>query len=456
MKRGLEDNIIGKKKYIPTRELESNTKENLFKKMSEDDVRIKVPNFSIPIQEVSHVTTYQTYSIYFRKKKGDKITEDYLEPKPGIKIGLAEVIEGKEKYILEIIQEENNLYLVINGIKKEQPIQINKLLPVANKPEIYIYVMTRFEFLQEQKNLPKKLHEIVVDSKNTCSIYETGMPTSRSSGGKIVKVMKSNVRIQDIENMLREIEVLEELNKNTNDYIEKLYGRVIINKKDQSIFPGMLVEQGINFHYYLFNLYEKAGARNYYPKIANYMNDIVNGVRYLHSQKYVHFDLKLDNLIYVGRQVKLIDFGFSRTFKEIEEGNIKRCGTKGYMAPEIVKNWIREIGTSTDIWALGCILILIIGNESGKEETNEKIQNYINEMTDIEEIRNEEIRRKVIINYENIIKDLINKHPNFIQYDKYTHHKEDMMNFILKMLKIKPRERLKSEDLVMPNGVFLQ
>ena len=218
MKRIPEEHII-KKKRIPTRILEDNTKENSLKKMSEDDVRIKVPSSFIPIQQISYVTTYQTYKIYLRKKIGNIIIENYLESIPGINLFLAEAIEGEKKCIFEIIQEENNLYLIINGIKIKQPIQINKLLLMANNPEIYIYIMTKNEFLQNQKNLPKKLDKIEDDSKNTCSIYETGMPTSWSLNGKIIKVMKKNVQIRDIQNMLKEIEVLEELNKNENNYI---------------------------------------------------------------------------------------------------------------------------------------------------------------------------------------------------------------------------------------------
>ena len=454
MKRRAEDRVIEKKR-IATRDLGGNMRENPPKKMSEDNVRIRVPSSNIPIQQVTHVTTYQLYSIYVRTREGENVDEHYVEPTPGVKIVLARA----DEYLFEVIQEGNSLYLVINGIKMEQPIRMNELLLTADKPEIYIYVMTRFDYYLAQNNRPKTMNEIAVDSKNASSIYETGMPTSWSLDGRIVKVMKLNVRIGEIEAMLREIKVLEELNKNPNNYIEKFYGRVILDKYERSEFPGMLVEQGINFRQFLYDLYRGSGSRQYYPKIAKYMNDIVNGVRYLHSQKYVHFDLKLDNLIYVGRHVKLIDFGFSYSFDSLSmkklEGNVPRCGTEGYMAPEIVKNWMHDRGTPSDIWALGCILILIIGNESGQEKTNIKIQEYIQSMEDVREM-NEEKRRKVVTQVENRIKTLIDTHPQFKKYDKLTGHKDDMMNFILRMLRILPRDRLKSEELIMPNGVFLQ
>ena len=454
MKRRAEDRIIEKKR-IPTYELRSNIKENPLKKMSEDDVRIQVPSSNIPKQQITHITTYQLYSIYVRTKINENVNEHYIEPIPGIKIILAKTNEN----IFEIIQEGNNLYLIINGIKMEQSIQLYELLLTDTDPEIYIYVMTRFDYYLAQNNLPKMMNELPNDSKNTSSIYETGMSTSWSLDGKIIKVMKLNVRIEDIESMLREIKVLEELNKNPNNYIEKFYGKVILNMYNRSNFPGILVEQGMNFRQFLYDLYKKIGSRQYYPKIANYMNDIVNGVKYLHSQKYVHFDLKLDNLIYVGRHVKLIDFGFSYSFENLNkmklESNIPRCGTEGYMAPEIIKNWMNDRGPTSDIWALGCILILIIGNESGNEKTNIKIQEYIQNMDDIK-IMSERTSRKVIKYQENRIKMLIDTHPQFLKYDKLTGHKNDMINFILKMLKILPEERLKSEELIIPNGVFLQ
>ena len=76
-------------------------------------------------------------------------------------------------------------------------------------------------------------------------------------------------------------------------------------------------------------------------------------------------------------------------------------------------------------------------------------------MDDVKKM-DEETRKKVIKYQENKIKMLIETHPEFIKYDKLTGHKEDMMNFILKMLKILPEKRLKSEELIIPNGVFLQ
>ena len=136
MKRRPEDRIIEKKR-LPTYELESNVRKNPLKKMSEDDVRIQVPSSNIPKQEITHVTTYQLYSIYVRIRIGESIDEHYIEPIPGIKINLAKTNEN----FFEIIQEGNNLYLIINGIKMEQSIQLYELLLTDTNPEIYIYVI---------------------------------------------------------------------------------------------------------------------------------------------------------------------------------------------------------------------------------------------------------------------------------------------------------------------------
>jgi polo-like kinase 1 len=86
------------------------------------------------------------------------------------------------------------------------------------------------------------------------------------------------------------------------------------------------------------------------------------GVKYLHSHKIIHRDLKLGNLFLTEKmEEKIGDFGLATKLEF--EGDKRRtiCGTPNYIAPEILDS---KQGHSyeVDIWSLGIVLyILLIG-----------------------------------------------------------------------------------------------
>ncbi len=67
---------------------------------------------------------------------------------------------------------------------------------------------------------------------------------------------------------------------------------------------------------------------------------IIEALQYIHSQRVVHRDIKLDNiLIDLNNNIKICDFGVS---KQIKKGDIiyDQCGTPAYIAPEILRNQV--------------------------------------------------------------------------------------------------------------------
>ena len=95
--------------------------------------------------------------------------------------------------------------------------------------------------------------------------------------------------------------------------------------------------------------------------IANIFRGAVEAIENLHDRKYIHRDLKSDNIIFVSKtnssQVKIIDFGsmvqLSESGKMIDD---TPHGTPGYLAPETISQ--NEYSYKTDVWQLGCILFL--------------------------------------------------------------------------------------------------
>ena len=69
------------------------------------------------------------------------------------------------------------------------------------------------------------------------------------------------------------------------------------------------------------------------------MKNILQGLVELHSKGYIHRDIKPENIIYKQKNnddsIKIVDFGFA-TKANTTEQLFRRCGTPGYMAPEII------------------------------------------------------------------------------------------------------------------------
>ena len=97
-------------------------------------------------------------------------------------------------------------------------------------------------------------------------------------------------------------------------------------------------------------------------EVQCYIVQLIKALKYLHSHRVIHRDLKLGNLFLTDKmELKVGDFGLATKLEF--EGERKRtvCGTPNYIAPEILDG---KTGHSyeVDIWSLGVIIYtLIIG-----------------------------------------------------------------------------------------------
>jgi NIMA (never in mitosis gene a)-related kinase len=82
---------------------------------------------------------------------------------------------------------------------------------------------------------------------------------------------------------------------------------------------------------------------------------LVVALKYVHSRKVIHRDLKPQN-IFLTRVgvVKLGDFGVSRTLESSVDLARTRCGTPYYLSPEIWDG--QAYNSQADIWSAGCVL----------------------------------------------------------------------------------------------------
>lgn len=191
---------------------------------------------------------------------------------------------------------------------------------------------------------------------------------------------------------LRELDVLIQLRGHPN--IVELIGTTWGDPYNGNLTPipsaEPLIDDRIHF------ILEKANVDAHHHHIASYVeikwyfHDLLQALKYLHSQNYIHRDVKPDNLLIFtpspgesgdgilpkGRKyAKLCDFGLSRPL----------IGGKVY-TPKIYASWYRapeiflsqSYSTSADIWAAGMTLYYLFTHKAlcqGLEEEN--VLNYI-------------------------------------------------------------------------------
>lgn len=106
------------------------------------------------------------------------------------------------------------------------------------------------------------------------------------------------------------------------------------------------------------------GSENGRLSIADskfFLLQLLLGIKYLHSKKITHRDIKCENILLSDRGrspiLKISDFGLSKTLREMSDNTI--CGTKNYSAPELIRN-DPHYSNKVDIWSSGVVLYAMI------------------------------------------------------------------------------------------------
>ena len=107
-------------------------------------------------------------------------------------------------------------------------------------------------------------------------------------------------------------------------------------------------------------------------EVQCYAIQIIKALRYLHSHRVIHRDLKLGNLFLNDKmEIKVGDFGLATKLEFDGERKRTVCGTPNYIAPEILEG---KMGHSyeVDIWSLGVIMYTLIIGKPPFETNNVK------------------------------------------------------------------------------------
>jgi len=156
--------------------------------------------------------------------------------------------------------------------------------------------------------------------------------------------------------MINEIDLMRVLD---HDHVIKLYE---VYETEKSIYLVIELIQGKSLQDVLKRSAFKEDYSEY--KIMKMIYAILDALAYLASKGIMHRDLKPDNiLVDKDNKIKIVDFGLA-TYIDLPEYIFKKCGTPGYIAPEVFKYDQKNPATfydhHSDVFSAGCILYYML------------------------------------------------------------------------------------------------
>ena len=204
------------------------------------------------------------------------------------------------------------------------------------------------------------------------------------------------ILVYDRKRIEREIDLWKPLN---HDNLCRLLHVFIDEKEGKVSFVMEYVKDGD-----LLTLLSEKGLKE--DKIKEIFKQLCSAVEYLHDCDLVHGDIKLENILVNGDEIKLSDFGLARKILAGEKDSNFNCGTVEYAAPELLQNDSVEVPFKADIWSLGVVLYSLLYRRFPFDGPTPKVLK-------IRVLTSEPIYTEIEGNSElvKLVKKLLNKNP---------------------------------------------
>ncbi|KAI6220058.1 Aurora kinase-like [Aphelenchoides fujianensis] len=212
----------------------------------------------------------------------------------------------------------------------------------------------------------------------TLDDFEVGRPLGKGKFGNVYLartkehhipvalkiIFKSQIEQNKVEHQLcREIEIQAHLH---HPNILRLYNYFHDEKKIYLILEFALGGE-------LYKELQSAG-RFEEPRVAKYVYQVADALRYCHEKHVIHRDIKPENiLIDAMGDLKIADFGWS-----VHSSNNRRtlCGTLDYLPPEMITN--KPHCRQVDFWTVGVLAFeMLVGKPPFETENSQKTYKLI-------------------------------------------------------------------------------
>ncbi|CAB1099365.1 unnamed protein product [Ectocarpus sp. CCAP 1310/34] len=171
---------------------------------------------------------------------------------------------------------------------------------------------------------------------------------------------------------IREIRILRTL---THDNIVELLE--VVTDSHGKVEDGKQGDVYMAFEYLEYDLWALANSSQVKltaTHIKTYMKQMLDAIAYMHTNKVMHRDLKLANML-IGADgiLKVGDWGLARSFHDNQTKHTPTVITLWYRPPEVLLRTTRY-GPAVDMWSVGCILAELLYESPILPGTHEKEQ----------------------------------------------------------------------------------
>ncbi|XP_071781831.2 myosin light chain kinase, smooth muscle [Centroberyx gerrardi] len=143
------------------------------------------------------------------------------------------------------------------------------------------------------------------------------------------------------------------------------------------------------------------------PASVHYMQQILEGIAYMHQQNIIHLDLKPENIVCVdhtGTSIKIIDFGLASKLDPNTPLKVMH-GTPEFVAPEVIN--YEPVCLATDMWSIGVICYILLSGESPFQGNSD--EETLNSVTAAQWEFDEESFEEITEQAKDFISSLLNK-----------------------------------------------
>jgi len=198
-----------------------------------------------------------------------------------------------------------------------------------------------------QKNINDEFEFGKLLGRGHSASVNLGVCDSNNYAIKSISKEKYLNTLEAVERLCKEIQTMRALKRKT---IVKLYGVYECQEYIHLILDYLPYQNALEMIKGLKGIPEASAAK--------IMKQLLDALIYIHSRKFIHRDVKLENIMVSSdfKKVKLLDFGLA--CKSSSKGQTLQCGSPGYVAPEILKGQVYDF--KVDVFSAGIVMYSLL------------------------------------------------------------------------------------------------